>query len=140
VGGALLQGFQLDSQKFDIVKDYGLMVLKGGERVVVPFPNTAVPEFVGRAVQAVIDHQGASLQAQAQAWVDDEKRPVSKYAVALEQVDNGVRISNNPSSWKCADSGATDNLWLNLSTGYIGSGRPQYLREYSMRHQLSHVY
>lgn len=26
--------------------------------------------------------------------------------------------------WKCDESGATENLWLNLSTGFIGSGRP----------------
>lgn len=123
-----MQGFQLDSQKYDIIKEYALVVLKDGGRVTLPWPNAAVPEFVGRAVQAVIDHQGASLQAEAQAWVDDEKRPVSKYAEGLEQLDNGVRISNNPSTWKCADSGVTDNLWLNLSTGYIGSGRPQFLR------------
>ena len=26
--------------------------------------------------------------------------------------------------WNCEDSGISENLWLNLSTGYIGSGRP----------------
>ncbi len=26
--------------------------------------------------------------------------------------------------WKCDDTGVTENLWLNLSTGHIGSGRP----------------
>lgn len=28
--------------------------------------------------------------------------------------------------WKCDETGATENLWLNLSTGHIGSGRPQW--------------
>lgn len=28
--------------------------------------------------------------------------------------------------WKCDETGVTDNLWLNLSTGHIGSGRPQW--------------
>ena len=26
--------------------------------------------------------------------------------------------------WRCEETGVTDNLWLNLSTGSIGSGRP----------------
>lgn len=26
--------------------------------------------------------------------------------------------------WKCDATGVTENLWLNLSTGFIGSGRP----------------
>mmetsp|Transcript_22489 Transcript_22489/g.27498 ORF Transcript_22489/g.27498 Transcript_22489/m.27498 type:complete len:858 (+) Transcript_22489:400-2973(+) len=52
--------------------------------------------------------------------------PVSKFAKDLVQLDNGVKISSQPTTWKCADSGLTENLWLNLSTGYIGSGRPQW--------------
>ena len=28
-----------------------------------------------------------------------------------------------PLQWHCAETGVTDNLWLNLSTGVIGSGR-----------------
>ncbi len=27
--------------------------------------------------------------------------------------------------WACEDCGVKENLWLNLSDGYIGSGRPQ---------------
>lgn len=30
----------------------------------------------------------------------------------------------SPSDWACEETGAKDNLWLNLSTGHIGSGRP----------------
>ena len=30
----------------------------------------------------------------------------------------------NPCDWLCAETGAKENLWLNLSTGHIGSGRP----------------
>ena len=29
----------------------------------------------------------------------------------------------DPGAWKCDETGVTDNLWLNLSTGHIGSGR-----------------
>lgn len=39
----------------------------------------------------------------------------SKYAQDLPVVENPPKIS--PSNWKCADCGASTNLWLNLSDG-----------------------
>lgn len=57
------------------------------------------------------------------AWED--KRQVSKYADSLVQVNNGKKISPDPKTWKCEESGMTENLWLNLSDGHIGSGRAQ---------------
>ena len=53
----------------------------------------------------------------------EEKAEESKYARNLIQLDNGIKISPNPKDWKCYESGMTENLWLNLSTGVIGSGR-----------------
>ena len=35
----------------------------------------------------------------------------------------GRQIPPDPSQWACDETGATENLWLNLSTGFIGSGR-----------------
>ena len=49
--------------------------------------------------------------------------PPHRYADGLELLDTGRRISPNPKDWKCDETGATENLWLNLSTGHIGSGR-----------------
>jgi hypothetical protein len=46
-----------------------------------------------------------------------------RYAKDLPQLDSGRKISPNPSDWRCDETGATENLWLNLSTGHIGSGR-----------------
>jgi hypothetical protein len=60
-------------------------------------------------------------QETAAAW--EEERAVSKYAANLEQLTTGRRISPNPKDWKCDETGVTENLWLNLSTGHIGSGR-----------------
>ncbi len=54
---------------------------------------------------------------------------MSKYAETLAQLDNGVKVSADPTTWQCAESGQAENLWLNLSTGYIGSGRPQLVSE-----------
>ena len=42
------------------------------------------------SVAAVISHQDASLQEDIQAW--EEKRKVSKHALSLQQLDNGVKI------------------------------------------------
>lgn len=46
-----------------------------------------------------------------------------RYAKGLAQLDTGRKISPHPSNWRCDDTGVTENLWLNLSTGHIGSGR-----------------
>lgn len=85
-----------------------------------------------RALSARIGHPFTSVgiwnsQAAGDAevvanMVEEEERPVSKYAEDLPVVDNGVKISPDPSKWECAESGMKENLWLNLSTGHIGSG------------------
>ncbi len=123
-------GFKLDSQKYEVVKEYALAVLLPGDAEptvhLLPYPNEALPEFVSNTVQTIIDHQGVASQVDEAAWLaDDGPRPVSKYAESLIQLDNGVKISSDPSTWKCGESGQTQNLWLNLSDGYIGSGRAQ---------------
>lgn len=38
-------------------------------------------------------------------------------------METGRKISPNPADWRCDETGVTENLWLNLSTGHIGSGR-----------------
>ena len=43
--------------------------------------------------KAIIDHQGAASQSDEAAWLaEEEPRPVSKYAEALPQLDNGVKV------------------------------------------------
>ena len=66
-------------------------------------------------------HESVTAQETVAAW--EEERRVSKYADTIEQLDTGRKISANPKDWRCDDTGATENLWLNLSTGHIGSGR-----------------
>ena len=52
---------------------------------------------------------------------------VSKYAASLVQLDStGKKPSSDPAAWRCEKSGASENLWLNLSTGYIGGGRKNW--------------
>jgi ubiquitin carboxyl-terminal hydrolase 5/13 len=68
----------------------------------------------------------ALFVSQVASSVGDEEVPVSKYANDLLWLDNGVKISPDASTWQCAESGMKENLWLNLSTGHVGSGRQQW--------------
>ena len=61
---------------------------------------------------------------EVKGWVQEVN--VSRYADGLEQLANGKKVSPDPSEWKCDETGVTDNLWLNLGTGHIGSGRQQW--------------
>merc|ERR1712048_1109937 len=48
----------------------------------------------------------------------------SKYSETLQQLDDpSCRPSPNRQDWKCMACGKTENLWFNLSDGYIGCGR-----------------
>ena len=41
-------------------------------------------------------------------------------------VDQGYKVSPNKNDWRCESCGAKENLWFNLSDGYMGCGRKQY--------------
>ena len=76
----------------------------------------------GRICNGMQKHDGANKQDKVQVW--EEQRPVSKYALGLHQESStGKTIPSDPSRWACAETGVKENLWLNLSTGVIGSGR-----------------
>ncbi|CAM9999636.1 unnamed protein product [Pylaiella littoralis] len=121
-------GFRTDEQKYDVIKTHRLVALKSGstEGLSVSYPDEALPTIVSQAVDAIIEHQGAAEQSEVSQWVADNELAVSKYADSLEHVDSGRKISSDPKTWVCEDSGKTENLWLNLSTGYIGSGRQNW--------------
>eukprot|EP00879_Flechtneria_rotunda_P017301 GHRR01018124.1.p1 GENE.GHRR01018124.1~~GHRR01018124.1.p1 ORF type:complete len:265 (+),score=52.51 GHRR01018124.1:327-1121(+) len=117
-------GFALEAQKtYTLEKSASLVVLQGAEqtRLTVPLPCPDLPELVLNVITAIQAHEGASKQEAVAAW--EEERRVSKYAENLPQLDTGRRISPNPADWQCDETGVTENLWLNLSTGHIGSGR-----------------
>jgi ubiquitin carboxyl-terminal hydrolase 5/13 len=48
---------------------------------------------------------------------------MSMASIELRQVDENSLAGALVVQWKCDDTGVTENLWLNLSTGHIGSGR-----------------
>jgi len=112
-------GFGAD-EDFETVKESALFVLP--QRVVVPLPEPDLPELVLQACAATESHASSFAQDQAATW--EEEVRVSKYAADLPQ-EPGVKVSPDPKTWVCQETGERDNLWLNLSDGYIGSGRPQ---------------
>lgn len=116
-------GFQFDSKKYDKHVENFIVVFPSRQEI--PFPNDKLPEKVKEAAQAILDHDGfqRSAAVEAAAWEEDERKE-SKYAKDLVQLSSqGKKISPDPKTWVCEESGMTENLWLNLSTGHIGSGR-----------------
>jgi hypothetical protein len=39
-----------------------------GARYDLPYPTPGLPEFLGRVVTAVIEHQGVAMMSDVQAW------------------------------------------------------------------------
>lgn len=119
---------EYDTQKTHTVVSFAPAGPAGAEPTavaVVAYPHPSLHPQVGAAVEAVLAAPRASRTAAvtAAAW-EEEDRKESKYAATLEQLPtDGKVISPDPASWVCFDSGRKDNLWLNLSTGVIGSGR-----------------
>ena len=125
-------GFQDD--KFDVISKYSVVLLEktdGAVAVVAESPfetstKNGFPMNVISSVESIIHHAGVAVQQDLKAFELDEEKPVSEYAKSLEFVDNGVKVSPNPADWKCEKTGDTRNLWLNLSTGFIGGGRKNW--------------
>lgn len=116
-------GFNLDEQRYSKHITNSLIVFP--QRFEIPLPNADLPTIVTTVTDIILTHDGFQRSAAiaAAAW-EEEQRTESKYARNLEQPDtNGKTISPDPKKWECEESGLRENLWLNLSTGHIGSGR-----------------
>lgn len=126
-------GFQSEQDKYDTISKYSVVVLDSQNNVVTELPyndetKMTFPDMIIQSVDSIINHAGITVQQDVSVWQLDsgEDIPVSKYAANLPFVDNGITISPNPSDWKCEKSGSTENLWLNLSDGYVGDGRQHW--------------
>ena len=128
-------GFASEDDKFEVLSTYSLVGLKkGGSGVEIvgelqynDSTKSTFAEPLRTSIDSIINHAGMAVQQDLKVWqLDEDPAPVSKYAANLPFVDNGKLISPDPSLWKCEASGATDNLWLNLSDGYIGGGRKNW--------------
>jgi len=120
-------GFMVDD-KWDVNKAYSLLIVEAsGDRVTVPLPNQELPTIVIQACDAIIAHMGAKMMEDTTRWEDDQELKDTKYAKDLKQLPATKRISQNAADWKCekypGSEKASENLWLNLSDGFIGGGR-----------------
>lgn len=114
-------GFSTDSTELE--KHNTLAIIP--EFTFIPLPSPDLPEVVNRAVNSVLEYTDASNEEEAERMEWEEERKPSKYANDLPQEGNGKKIPPDPNQWQCEESGERTNLWLNLSDGFIGSGRPQ---------------
>ena len=121
-------GFNVAESAYELTKEHTLVVLMpSGEVARIPLPSLDIPEFVSNVADAIISHDGMKSKMQVDTWTADGDIKESKYAADLIQLDPcGKKISSDPKSWACEMSGAKENLWLNLSTGYIGGGRKNW--------------
>jgi len=127
-------GFATEDAKYETISTHSVVALEkgadGAVKVLAELPyseetKASFPEAVQKSVDSVLNHAGVSTQQQVQEW-HGEETPVSKYCENLPFVDNGVIIDPDPKAWKCEKTGATENLWLNLSDGFIGGGRKHW--------------
>ena len=118
-----VDGGFITEEQYTIVKETSLLVISTSGNTFITLPNNQLPEFVSNICQAIIENEGMKSKLQLNAWEASSEIIVSKYAKDLPYVVSNKKISNDPKTWKCEASGDTNNIWLNLSTGYIGGGR-----------------
>jgi len=127
-------GFESEDSKYEILENYSIVILRrtgsGIETVVELSYNDAsksnFPLRIVESADSIINHSGWAIQHDIKAWELDVDMIESKHCFDLPFVENGVMISPNHIDWKCEKSGDTENLWLNLSDGYIGGGRKNW--------------
>lgn len=104
-------GFQSDQDKYDTISTYSIVAGKNSDGdgklhvlAEIPYEDGSKNEFptiVSQSADSVICHAGLAVMQDLTAWeLDEEPKPVSKYLASLPFVDNGVKISQNPSDWK----------------------------------------
>lgn len=152
-------GFDVDeSGKFEIAETYALVVFDDSDqgsnrgRSVTYDANVAndgLPFIVTDAIHAIVKHAGFHAQVETAAW--REEIGESKYARGLKQTPATelTKVSPDSSKWVCVESNATENLWLNLGDGHIGSGRQHWdgsggnggaLRHYKAEKAKGHLF
>lgn len=104
------------------------------KKTIAPCESASViPDALRTVVTAVVQHSDKTKDDKVTNEYKDELR-TSCFADKLPQVDDPKAVSMDPKDWivkeKDPEDGServmTDNLWMNLSDGHIGSGRRQY--------------
>lgn len=123
-------GFAVNpDDKFTVTKHHDIVVFDVAadkEIARVPLESADVPARIKEAAEAVLNHAGSVVAEEVATWQEELKE--TKYADHLVQVENPPKIASNPAQWKCQapTCDKTENLWLNLSDGFIGCGRKNW--------------
>ena len=100
-----------------------------GEEAEAALGAAGLPEGSSEAAEAVASAQDwgtrEAVAAAEAAWRPDGPRE-SRYARGLQQDPGAAARPVQRSNWRCASCGAAENLWLNLSDGFIGCGRRHF--------------
>jgi ubiquitin carboxyl-terminal hydrolase 5/13 len=95
------------AEKWDWQKDLSLVLMPGKQSIeIVP----ELPDKLHQAIAAIM--ASADPHAVADPYSFVQKVEVSKYALELAYLDNGLKISPNPADWKC-------EVWQPLLTPLI---------------------
>ncbi|KAF1777742.1 Ubiquitin specific protease domain [Phytophthora cactorum] len=127
IGGA--GGFAASVEdKYELEKTFSIVLLGPDQQELAreALDSPSLPSMLKEAAEAVLNHAGNTVTEEVASW-QEELKP-TKYAEHLVQVPNPPHIASNPSAWKCQapDCDKQENLWLNLSDGYIGCGRQNW--------------
>ncbi|RMX64099.1 hypothetical protein DD238_006908 [Peronospora effusa] len=114
--------------KFELEKTFSIVFFgpQQQELVRMSLDDPDLPLKLKEAADAVLNHEGNTVTEEVASW-QEELMP-TKYAEHLKQVPSPPYIVSKPSAWKCQafDCDKCENLWLNLSDGYIGCGRANW--------------
>jgi len=131
-------GFSVeDDKKYNVEEQFGIVVMPGFAEI--PLDSPDIPDHIRASAAMIIAADSAAKQAELEAlagtW-DGEARIVSKHALSLEQLNNGVKVA--PTGWKCAHCDLRENLWMNLTDGAILCGRTMWGGKGGNNHAVEH--
>jgi ubiquitin carboxyl-terminal hydrolase 5/13 len=99
-----------------------------------------MPSLIPLIIDGILTQIDVKTEQSSLAWQDEAKE--SKYAKNLVQIQSNppIRISPNSKDWKCQGDHCdkVENLWMNLSDGYIGCGRKNFDGSGGNNHALQH--
>ena len=117
-------GFESDTE---IKEENMLCVLP--DFTLIDLTESDIPMNITECIGAIIACKGIGAHEEFASWGGDGEAVESKHSETLLQLDlnESMRPSPNRADWKCGECGQADeNLWFNLSDGYIGCGRRQW--------------
>lgn len=127
-------GFQTEDTKYTTELSYEVAQFPGP--VTAPYPSESLPARLAEIVASVINYTDAGIEEAVSGWED--KPEVTRFFEALPQLTDAPKVSPNPKDWVCGSCDKTENLWLNLSDGFIGCGRKQLDGSGGNGHALAH--